>query len=476
MGCSRLLGSCRGTEVGKTLKGSFFSFPLFFLPAQTLNAETPEPQSVLKNTSEARAAESPKGKLDVSAVPLGGRGPVEAAASPTKAAAPITAKSEVSSTPPLETSPATKKENRAQKQLDRLLELCVNKEAAGGLDVGVLVAKLHAQENRLEALAARLADERAASEVLRARLALLEHSERGAALAECERLRAAVAAAEAVRDHALNVLETLQAATLQQAAASAATPVVRKKVWKKAVEAASAPSPAAAAAVSDVPALAAVAEVPKKGSPAKRAKRRPAKQERAAAESVSSDSDVKEVSPPKRRKTAEEEEEEGFYFCDQKSVGDEVRLDEADLEPTADPVAHYQAFYKGRRRFAVGDTVYLTPPASVELEYVGRIKDVTDVGGVATVLVQWYFRWADLPDELQDGRTSALARKRELWLSDAQNENPAVTVVGRFRIVDGTRMKRPEVQTYTDASEHHFFTRKCVSLEQGTFVELDRMN
>jgi hypothetical protein len=57
---------------------------------------------------------------------------------------------------------------------------------------------------------ARLADEAAAGAALRARLAALEATERGAAAAECERLRAALAEAQAARDHALNLLESLK--------------------------------------------------------------------------------------------------------------------------------------------------------------------------------------------------------------------------------------------------------------------------
>jgi outer membrane biosynthesis protein TonB len=460
------------------------------------STETPEPQSAahdagdtqVRGATEGRAVESPK-RLDFSA---------NAAPSPSKAA-PSPAKVEASTTPTLEQSPASKKETRAKKQLETLLELCVNREAAGGLDVKQLVSKLHAQERRLETMGAQLAEERGANEVLRARLELMERSEGGAAFVECEKLREAVAAAEADRDRARNLLDTLQASMLQQAAAEAA-PVARKKVWKKpppaAGEAVVAPPPPqqqpttaqTPIVVEDSPEPVVPkkekAPTPKKGRPPKRQASKvprvappPTASDSSESESDESDSDVKEIAPPKRRKTtsavaaAAAPAEE--FFCDYESVATPVRLDDADLLVTADKAAHYRAFYKGATRFALGDSVYLTPPGGVEEDYVGRIADIREADKGAVVEVQWYFRWQDLPDELKDNRASELGRTRELWLSDAHDENPAATVVGRFRVIDGNAMKRPEAQKYVDASEHHYFTRKSLSMEALQFVPLE---
>jgi outer membrane biosynthesis protein TonB len=346
-------------------------------------------------------------------------------------------------------------------------------------------------------MAAQLAEERSANEALRARLELLERSEGGAAFVECEKLREAVAAAEAERDRARNLLDTLEASMLQQAVADAA-PVARKKVWKK-------PPPAAGEAVvapplpqqpstaqtpivvEELPELLVSkkekAPTPKKGRPPKRQVSKvprvappPAASDSSESEGEDeSDSDVKEIAPPKRRKTAAAAAAAPVedFFCDYESVATPVRLDDSDLVVTADRAAHYRAFYKGATRFALGDSVYLTPPGGVEEDYVGRIADIREADKGVIVEVQWYFRWQDLPDELKDNRASELGRTRELWLSDARDENPAATVVGRFKVVDGNAMKRPEAQKYVDASEHHYFTRKSLSMEALKFVPLE---
>ncbi len=411
-------------------------------------------------------------------------------------------------TPPLESTSRKKAAEKAQRQLDLMLELCVNGEAAGGLDVRALIAKLQAQDRKLEAAASELQTERAVKEQLLARVQQLEKSDRGELVAENEWLKSLLEEAYCARDEACNLLSSLKEATLQQAAITAPV-AVTKKVWKKA------PAQTAAVVAPPAPAIPVPAPAPevkeekKKAAPVKREPQKKKRQKRGKCEDEDDDEEdeeedrdsddeedkkkrakkdegddnedeVREVSPPKRQKVGGSsrtapilvDAEKDGGFCDPKFAGEDVSLSEAELLVTADTQAHYRSLTKGGIRFAIDDCVYLAAPKNLA-DFVGKILDIREDDKVGAVLsVQWYFRWDDLPDQVQNQKVSPLSKERELWLSSLVDENPASTLIGRFTVRDFTKVGRKEAEAYTSASPHNFFTRFSVDIDKVAIIPL----
>jgi hypothetical protein len=118
-------------------------------------------------------------------------------------------------TPPLE-SPSSQTANNGRSLVDKMIELCVNKDAAAGLDVAALVNKLRVQDLHLENLNADLSSERQTNEALRIRLQQMERSEIGTVLLENENLKQSLKNVTEEREEARALLESIREEAMKQ--------------------------------------------------------------------------------------------------------------------------------------------------------------------------------------------------------------------------------------------------------------------